>query len=1111
MEYANVHRELIERMENKSQNFTPLLDYYFMSLVYHHPNEEGPPNILEYPLSLIYKKSSVIALLIQNPLSSEAESEKQPSGDDCPHTPDVLANRMSMKLNLKQAKTPKTPTTHKNIYLDLPDTPKLGGRATKNRRISNLPPAGSTGFTATSPPTISPRNSKVSILNRKISPRSGRKGGSQFLLERKGSMGARQLGINLNVVRPLTIDTSKAPGNLRNLMSGRNSLRESMGGTKTHLFVVKSESGISPSTQPGLVAKQKRRISSFVQAGILTTLSGASPNKSQNEPFFNPPVAPKSPETKGFEYTKPEWLHPVQWHLIRQLSTKFPSLFCNLQKTICNEPKRWREYSVAFSPEVDVFNLPSNLSYLDKLQRILLLKIMKPECLSLAMTQYTGHVISEQFEQLPTTNLEVHSRQDWFGRPTVVFATPGSEDPVESIVLIAHRNKTKVQRIAIGTSDFLQLKNYIDSAVESDNWIIIENIHLVSTTNHILLLRYVEEILSKDEEEIKIWCTFLVEEDNETFEQFNINYKSVQALKVLMESSFKLFLDIAPSMKAKMTQSYRKDLLEYYHKFEEKIQAGQLEDDFDLDEKPMKTPQSKKISVSHVSFSLKTMKKGINPDSVDSSRRGSKQFFASPSTASTNIEYITKKNVETFKKSLFFRLKFILMSQRQRFEFRNSLFDNHKEKNMRFRNRSELELYLHNILDFITQIPESNVNLQEFLVRSFSTNLGGDMNQIECVLNFFVQAIRNKSILHSHGSYYFLEHGYYSTKQIIQIIGAFPEVDPPQLLAISQVDLLQSHYLQSNKMLTAIAHNQIINKQIKRRNKIFKNVLGNLITQITKETQNSAHIRHLIKLNENWKDQKHKEKNIFDKLAIKRGITNLEKLYLGVQRTEFVSKKYKQHIFVKGRNELEDDENTCQEIVQLERNLTEAHKMYEKQTINMEFILINTLNLLPDLIDLAQAKEIIMALELEVDQIEATNAQSPVKSKSPVNNNVAVISPNTYKKVSRPSQFSTHFAGNKQKFRPSLAVKMPTILSSRAKTPATIRRGKIVVEENVIKTLLFKESLFINKILTKIRSDLELLFNYLHGYRPFKFGLRENDMYMSILNNKVIIYIYIYN
>jgi hypothetical protein len=156
---------------------------------------------------------------------------------------------------------------------------------------------------------------------------------------------------------------------------------------------------------------------------------------------------------------------------------------------------------------------------LNPLQVLLLIKYLRPDALHEYLRTFVAEAKSSAYFYVPHTNLETAARTFWFRRPTVLFHGPRLDSDLVSSRLqaAAVRNDKTLTRVSFAGSP--AMNEACMAAVrrlgsKADQWVLIEDFHLVRRKAASLVVKWVNALLQEDVDPgFKVWLSFQVRDD----------------------------------------------------------------------------------------------------------------------------------------------------------------------------------------------------------------------------------------------------------------------------------------------------------------------------------------------------------------------------------------------------------------------------------------------------------------------------------------------------------------------------------------------------------------------------------------------------------------------
>lgn len=114
---------------------------------------------------------------------------------------------------------------------------------------------------------------------------------------------------------------------------------------------------------------------------------------------------------------------------------------------------------------------------LDSFQRLLLLRVLRPDRLTTAMHEFVKNSMGAKFVECPPLDLEVCYSDSTAITPLIFVLSPGS-DPMSLLLKFAERLKCQVDSISLGQGQGPKAAKLIATAQSRGGWVVLQNCHL---------------------------------------------------------------------------------------------------------------------------------------------------------------------------------------------------------------------------------------------------------------------------------------------------------------------------------------------------------------------------------------------------------------------------------------------------------------------------------------------------------------------------------------------------------------------------------------------------------------------------------------------------------
>ncbi|KAA0158934.1 hypothetical protein FNF31_05104 [Cafeteria roenbergensis] len=175
----------------------------------------------------------------------------------------------------------------------------------------------------------------------------------------------------------------------------------------------------------------------------------------------------------------PEWLTEKAWGELCRLESL--SAFSGIRDHVAANASGWRAVYDAEAPhETDLPGEWGSLGRLSRLQRLLVLRTIRPDKVVLAVQKFVGAQMGEQFLKPPPFDLRGCHEDSNAGQPLIFVLSPGS-DPMPALLTFAEASKAVVQQISLGQGQGKFAEEMIERGRSDGSWVVLQNCHLASS------------------------------------------------------------------------------------------------------------------------------------------------------------------------------------------------------------------------------------------------------------------------------------------------------------------------------------------------------------------------------------------------------------------------------------------------------------------------------------------------------------------------------------------------------------------------------------------------------------------------------------------------------
>lgn len=205
----------------------------------------------------------------------------------------------------------------------------------------------------------------------------------------------------------------------------------------------------------------------------------------------------------------PDWLSNKSWNELCKLSEL--SAFRGLRETFDVHKTTYREIYDSATPHELPFPGDWN-SKLKGLQRLCVLRCIRPDKVLLGVQNYVMETMGKQFVQPPPFDLQACFKESVCTTPLVFVLSPGS-DPMAAIFQAASAEKREVRSISLGQGQGPVAEKMIAQSRRDGSWVVLQNCHLAPS--FMSSLEQICESLTADSttKDFRLWCTTYPSQD----------------------------------------------------------------------------------------------------------------------------------------------------------------------------------------------------------------------------------------------------------------------------------------------------------------------------------------------------------------------------------------------------------------------------------------------------------------------------------------------------------------------------------------------------------------------------------------------------------------------
>uniref|UniRef100_A0A2K5JE00 Dynein axonemal heavy chain 12 n=1 Tax=Colobus angolensis palliatus TaxID=336983 RepID=A0A2K5JE00_COLAP len=238
----------------------------------------------------------------------------------------------------------------------------------------------------------------------------------------------------------------------------------------------------------------------------------------------------------------PTWLQDKSWEEICRAS-EFPA-FRGLRQHFCEHIYEWRKIYDSKEPYNAKF--PAPMDNLKELQKIIILRCLRPDKITPAITNYVTDKLGKKFVEPPPFDLTKSYLDSNCTIPLIFVLSPGA-DPMASLLKFANDKSmsgNKFQAISLGQGQGPIAAKMIKAAIEEGTWVCLQNCHLAVSWMPMLE---------------KICEDFTSETCNSSFRLWLTSYPSPKFPVTILQNGVKMTNEPPTGLRLNLLQSYLTD------------------------------------------------------------------------------------------------------------------------------------------------------------------------------------------------------------------------------------------------------------------------------------------------------------------------------------------------------------------------------------------------------------------------------------------------------------------------------------------------------------------------------------------------------------------------
>ncbi|KAF4323742.1 hypothetical protein BBO99_00000832 [Phytophthora kernoviae] len=170
-----------------------------------------------------------------------------------------------------------------------------------------------------------------------------------------------------------------------------------------------------------------------------------------------------------------EFLSDGAWASIVELNklSAFHGIISSFEQTL----KGWKSWYQSSTPEIEA--LPGDWEgKCNELQRMLLLRCIRPDRLSIQAARFTATHLGAQFVDPPPFDLKAIYDTSNYKTPLIFVLSPGV-DPTNSLIALAESLHKTVENCALGQGQASVAEAMLSRGLDAGNWVFLANCHLM--------------------------------------------------------------------------------------------------------------------------------------------------------------------------------------------------------------------------------------------------------------------------------------------------------------------------------------------------------------------------------------------------------------------------------------------------------------------------------------------------------------------------------------------------------------------------------------------------------------------------------------------------------
>ncbi|KAL4475987.1 hypothetical protein ABPG72_007873 [Tetrahymena utriculariae] len=444
------------------------------------------------------------------------------------------------------------------------------------------------------------------------------------------------------------------------------------------------------------------------------------------------------------------------------------------------------------------------------------LKFFRPDILENIINVHLTKQLSKFFISHTKTNLNAHSRANWYNKPTVIFYGHLNKTINELLELKACKQSQtiKVKRIPLGSISNKIIKQELSNASIKGDWIVLENIKSVPYDQLGQLIKIINNALNSNQnknEYFKVWIT--QQQMNKSY-QLNENSGIVQThrknsqtlLQQFFFNCFKMFINRPDNIKNNLSVLYTLEIHEYLAFVEKKVtQTLPTNYNFSTLGKQLQSPIHEAIK-----YRFQKQKRHEN---INYSYNIHSVFIDRIALREKNKHAVNI--LEKFSNKIKFNIFFIFSILRSRQKYHRKIAEYYQQSELLFFSDLDLLYVVEDGFHFLNYYSiNPSLFFRNYLKLIFSEEMPYNAHSTWTIASMrdlleelVFKAVDKQTIYTSGDQKYtlFFEQPHQSTEEtIFKTINDLPNLDSPQTIEISPNTEIQYGFNRSQRLMSRI-------------------------------------------------------------------------------------------------------------------------------------------------------------------------------------------------------------------------------------------------------------------------------------------------------------------